>query len=61
MNSIMKCRGYEAQIRYDNLAGVFVGLVQNVDAYVAFSGYSVEELKNALEKAIREYKYIRGY
>jgi predicted HicB family RNase H-like nuclease len=58
MNSIMKYRGYEAQIRYDDLAGVFVGLVQNIPAYVAFEGYSVEELRNAFERAIREYKYL---
>jgi predicted HicB family RNase H-like nuclease len=59
MNNIMKYRGYEAQIRYDDVVGVFSGVVQNINGYVAFEGYSVEELKNAFEKAIREYKYLR--
>jgi predicted HicB family RNase H-like nuclease len=59
MNSIMKCGQYEAHIRYDDIAGVFTGIVQNIPAYVAFEGYSVEELRNAFAKAIREYKYLK--
>jgi predicted HicB family RNase H-like nuclease len=55
----MKYRGYEAQIRYNDISGVFTGLVQNVDAYVSFSGYSVEELKNGFEKAINNYHLLK--
>src|SRR5207302_5706802 len=52
---IMKYKGYEAVIQFDEDANIFHGEVINTRDVITFQGTSVKELKKAFEESIEDY------
>lgn len=51
----MTLDGYEAQVSYDEEAGLFHGEVVNLRDVITFQGRSVNELKRAFKASIADY------
>jgi predicted HicB family RNase H-like nuclease len=51
----MSYKGYEANIEYDEDAGIFHGEVADLRDVITFQGKSVAELKKALAESIEDY------
>jgi predicted HicB family RNase H-like nuclease len=52
---MMEYTGYQAQIDFDNDAGLFVGEVINTHDGISFSGRSVDELRDSFRRAVDDY------
>ncbi|KQP07673.1 antitoxin HicB [Methylobacterium sp. Leaf99] len=53
--TMMRCKGYEALVEYDEEADLFHGEVINLRDVITFQGRSVDELKQALSDSIDDY------
>ena len=53
--SMMRYKGYEASVEYDEDAEIFHGEVTDVRDVITFQGKSVAELKRALADSIEDY------
>jgi predicted HicB family RNase H-like nuclease len=53
--TMMKYKGYEAVVEYDDEAEIFHGEVINLRDVITFQGKSVSELKKALAGSINDY------
>ncbi|RZK77089.1 MAG: type II toxin-antitoxin system HicB family antitoxin [Methylobacterium sp.] len=53
--TMMRCKGYEATVEYDEEADLFHGEVINLRDVITFQGRSVDELKQALSDSIDDY------
>ncbi len=52
---MMKYKGYEAKIEYDDEDRLFFGRVININDVIVFDGLSVDELEQLFHKIIDEY------
>ncbi|ACB51930.1 putative HicB protein [Crocosphaera subtropica ATCC 51142] len=52
---MMKYKGYEAKIEYDEEDRLFFGRVINIKDVIVFDGLSVDELEQAFHEVIDEY------
>ncbi len=52
---MMKYKGYEAKIEYDDEDRLFFGRVINIKDVIVFDGLSVDELEQSFHKVIDEY------
>ncbi len=52
---MMKYKGYEAKIEYDDEDRLFFGRVININDVIVFDGLSVDELEQSFHKVIDEY------
>ncbi len=52
---MMKYKGYEAKVNFDDEAGLFHGEVIDLRDVVTFQGTSVEELRVAFRDSIDDY------
>ena len=55
MNSMMKFKGYNAQIVYDAEDDLLVGHIMNINDIISFHGTSVKEIKAAFKEAVDDY------
>lgn len=53
--NIVKYKGYEAKVEYDDEDRLFVGRVINTKDVIVFDGISVEELEQSFQAVIEEY------
>lgn len=52
----MNYKGYQAQISYSEEDEIFIGRIMNIENdIIAFDGYSVEELQQALKTVVDDY------
>ncbi|MFM6037569.1 MAG: type II toxin-antitoxin system HicB family antitoxin [Sphaerospermopsis kisseleviana] len=52
---MMKYKGYEAVVEFDDQAAIFHGEVINIRDVITFQGSSVEELKKAFQDSVDDY------
>lgn len=52
---MMKYKGYEAKIEYDDQDSLFFGRVINIKDIIVFDGLSVDELEQSFHHVIDEY------
>src|ERR1022692_1692835 len=56
LKEVMTYKGYEAKVDLDEEAGVFHGEIINTRDVITFQGTSVEELKQAFEDSVDDYR-----
>jgi predicted HicB family RNase H-like nuclease len=52
---MMKYKGYEAIVSFDDEAGIFYGEVTGIPDVITFQGQSVDELKKAFQESVEDY------
>lgn len=52
---MMKYKGYEAVVEFDDQAAIFHGEVINIRDVITFQGSSVEELKKVFQDSVDDY------
>lgn len=52
---MMKYKGYEAIVSFDDEAGIFHGEVTGIRDVITFQGQSVDELKKAFQESVDDY------